>query len=72
MNIWDSFREIGIPIAAIVVQSVITWYKVREHEARIAKIEITLRGDNGGSDGVLTRLRLVERNCIMKHGGKEE
>jgi hypothetical protein len=72
LNIWDSLREIGVPIAAIIVQSVITWYKVQEHENRISKMETTLRGDNGGSDGVLTRLRLLERNCVMTHGGKEE
>ena len=61
-DLFDILKNAGAPLAAIVVQAVLTWYKVKDHSLRITRLEGSIYGDDH-KDGLAARLRILEHDA---------
>lgn len=57
--LYGAIKDIGAPVAAVLVQAILTWYKVRDLGRRMEKLEATVYG-NG--DGLASRVRVLEHD----------
>ena len=64
MDLLASFKDIGVPVAAVVAQAVLTWAKVRDQGKKIERMEETMYG-NG--DGLVSRVKILEHDAGRHH-----
>jgi hypothetical protein len=54
-------KDAGAPVAAIIVQAILTWQRVRELGKRMDRVETSLYGGDDG-EGLVYRVKLMQHD----------